>query len=42
MGGESTTVGGLEVILVDKEKKILAIKGAAPGNNGNWMEITGE
>lgn len=34
MGVENVTVRNLEVLIVDKEKSVIAVKGAIPGNNG--------
>jgi len=42
MGGERVTVINLEVIKVDKENNILAVKGAVPGRRGTLLEIRGE
>ena len=39
MGADRTTVKNLEVIVVDKEKNLLAIKGAVPGYRGSIIEI---
>lgn len=39
MGADRTTVRGLKIITVDKEKNILAVKGAVPGRKGTWLEI---
>src|SRR3989338_9476902 len=41
MGGKRVTVRGLKVIKVDKEKSLLAVKGAVPGRRGAWVEIRG-
>ncbi len=35
MGVDKVTVKNLEVVLVDKEKSIIAVKGAVPGNAGS-------
>jgi large subunit ribosomal protein L3 len=40
MGGDRTTIRGLEVVVVDAENNLLAIKGAVPGNRGSILEIT--
>ncbi len=40
MGGDRKTVSGLEVVRVDKENNLIAIKGALPGRNGIVVEIT--
>ena len=42
MGGEQVTQMGLEVIGVDKEKKLLIIKGAVPGHNGGVVRVVGK
>ena len=39
MGGKKATGKKMEVILIDKEKNIIAIKGAVPGVSGNIVEI---
>lgn len=39
MGGAKATTRGLEVIRVDTENNLLAIKGAVPGNNGGLVII---
>ncbi|MEA1936875.1 MAG: 50S ribosomal protein L3 [Patescibacteria group bacterium] len=39
MGGVQSTQLGLEVVGVDKEKNLLIIKGAVPGNNGVLVNI---
>lgn len=41
MGGNRFSVKNLQVVLVDKEKSLIAIKGAIPGNNGSVVEIVG-
>jgi len=41
MGGERVTVKNLEIVKVDVEENILAIKGAVPGNRGTILEISG-
>lgn len=35
LGAENVTVKNLEVVIVDKEKSIIAVKGAVPGNKGS-------
>lgn len=42
MGGERVTVKNLEVVEVDKDKNLLAIKGAVPGRKGTLLEISSE
>jgi len=39
MGGERVTVKNLEIVKIDKEKNILALKGAVPGRKGGLLEI---
>lgn len=39
MGGDRTTIKNLEVVKIDKEKSLLLIKGALPGNKGTVLEI---
>lgn len=39
MGGVSATTKNIKVVLVDKEKNILGLKGAVPGVIGNIVEI---
>lgn len=39
-GAKRITIRGLEVIKADKEKNILALKGAVPGAKGVFLEIT--
>jgi large subunit ribosomal protein L3 len=41
MGGERITVKNLEIIKIDPEKNLLAIKGAVPGRKGTLLEIKG-
>src|SRR3989344_8102658 len=38
MGGVRKTVKNLEIVRVDAEKKIVFLKGAVPGNNGEEVE----
>jgi len=35
MGVANVTVKNLEVVLIDKEKSVIAVKGAVPGNAGS-------
>ncbi|MCK5122704.1 MAG: 50S ribosomal protein L3 [Candidatus Pacebacteria bacterium] len=42
MGGVQSTQLGLEVVEVDKEKNLLIIKGAVPGNNGVLVRVVGK
>lgn len=39
MGGEQVTIRGLKVISVDAEQKLLALKGAIPGNRGEIIRL---
>jgi len=39
MGGKRTTSENIKIVYIDKEKKILGLKGAVPGNPGNIVEI---
>jgi len=39
MGGGRKTVNGLQVVVVDKEKSLLAVRGAVPGKVGTLVEI---
>ena len=41
MGAEKVTVRNLEVIRIDKETRLLALKGAIPGRRGTLIKITG-
>ncbi len=41
MGGDKITVKNLEVIEVDKENNLIAIKGAVPGRKGTLVMIKG-
>jgi len=41
MGSERTTVKNLEIVKIDKENNLLAIKGAIPGRKGTLLEIRG-
>ena len=41
MGGVQSTQLGLEVVEVDKERNLLIIKGAVPGNNGVLVRVVG-
>jgi len=40
MGSERTTIRNLEIVKVDKEHNLLAIKGALPGAKGALLEIS--
>lgn len=39
MGNDRITVKGLEIISIDKEDNLLAVKGAVPGKKGTLLEI---
>jgi len=39
MGSDRITVQGLEIVDIDKENNLLAIKGAVPGKKGTLLEI---
>lgn len=39
MGGKKTTVRNLEITKVDKDLKVIALKGALPGRRGALMKI---
>ena len=39
MGGERVTVKNLEIVKVDLEKNLIAVKGAIPGRRGTLLEI---
>jgi len=41
MGGQRTTVKNLVVVKIDKDKNILAVRGAVPGRNGAIVEVRG-
>ncbi|MCX6759308.1 MAG: 50S ribosomal protein L3 [Candidatus Nealsonbacteria bacterium] len=41
MGSERTTVKNLEIVKIDKENNLLAVKGAVPGVKGTLLEIIG-
>lgn len=40
MGGERVSVKNLEVIKIDAERNIIALRGAVPGKRGTMVEIT--
>lgn len=42
MGNERTTVKNLEIVKIDVEKNLLALKGAVPGGNGSMILIKGK
>lgn len=39
MGNAQTTVKNLKIAWVDKEKNIIAVRGAVPGRKGSWIKI---
>ncbi len=39
MGGKRTTVQNLEVVVVDPDRNLLAVKGTVPGPNGNLILV---
>jgi len=39
MGGQQTTIQGLQVVKVDSERNLLLIKGAIPGANGAFVVV---
>lgn len=41
MGGERVTVRNLEVVKIDPERQLIALKGAVPGRRGTLVEIRG-
>ena len=41
MGGDKITIKNLEVVEVDKENNIIALKGAVPGRRGTLVRISG-
>jgi len=41
MGGKKSSTRNLKVVLVDKEKNLIAVKGSVPGVNGRIVEIVG-
>ncbi len=41
MGGMRCSTKNLKVVLVDKEKNLIAVKGSVPGVSGRIVEITG-
>ncbi|MCX6765997.1 MAG: 50S ribosomal protein L3 [Candidatus Moranbacteria bacterium] len=41
MGGRRSSMRNLEVVLVDKDKNLMAVKGAVPGVTGRIVEIYG-
>lgn len=41
MGSDRVTLKNLEIVLVDAENNLIAIKGAVPGNKGTLLEIRG-
>lgn len=41
MGGKRASTRNLKIVYIDKEKKLLGVKGAVPGVNGRVVEIKG-
>jgi large subunit ribosomal protein L3 len=39
MGAERKTILNLKVVHIDKDNNLLCVKGAVPGNTGNYLEI---
>lgn len=39
MGGKNLTVRGLEIVKIDAEAGMIAVKGAVPGNNKSMVKI---
>lgn len=39
MGGEQTTVQNLEIVKINKEKHLMAVKGSVPGNENSYLMI---
>jgi len=39
MGGNNQTIKNIEIVFKDVEKKLLALKGAVPGNNGSIVRV---
>lgn len=39
LGGDRVTVKNLEVIKVDADNKVMAVRGAVPGKNGTMVEV---
>lgn len=42
MGSERITVRNLEVVKIDKDNNVIAVKGAVPGRRGTLLEIRGK
>ncbi|HBO16966.1 MAG: 50S ribosomal protein L3 [Candidatus Moranbacteria bacterium GW2011_GWE2_35_2-] len=42
MGTNKLTVKNLEVVFIDKENNLLAVKGAIPGVSGRFVEVLGK
>jgi large subunit ribosomal protein L3 len=40
-GGERVTVRNIQIVKIDKDNNLIAIKGAVPGPNGSLLEIRG-
>ncbi len=41
MGYEQVTIKNSKIAWIDKEKNIIAIKGAVPGRKGSWVKVVG-
>ena len=39
LGAEKVTVQNLEIVKIDVENNLIAVKGASPGANGGTVEI---
>lgn len=39
MGGNTITIKNLEVVSFDKDRNLLMVKGAVPGNNGSALKV---
>jgi large subunit ribosomal protein L3 len=39
MGTDNVTVKNLEVVMIDKDKSVIAVKGSIPGNSGNEVVL---
>jgi len=42
MGSERVTISNLQIVKIDKQNNLLAVKGAVPGNRGSLLEIKGK
>jgi large subunit ribosomal protein L3 len=41
MGSERVTVRNLEIVKIDKDNNVIALRGAVPGRRGTLLEIKG-